>query len=346
MDLGAWKVLNLGGICYVIRLAYFSSVHEHLSLCLLHESNYTFAHTEQNLPSTLLYFSQHRLPVKLSHCLIIMPSSSVDAGEDGHPSSALDSSKYLEPLTETINSRGDMSFTSSWGTKFFSTSYDGFPWEGMPVFSEHLTKASGSAFVPAEWPMLLSKSGKRLYRCADQVNLFQLVQPEQPRSPRLQHYLQSSTDQMANVGPTSMVSSGLQSTQASQSDVSIAFASNSGSSSSQSTNLATWEPGPAPVKTLPKNTKMEPPPLRAYATYNDAYGAVNEWAIGHGYSITSTTFRGRSPSMFRCGRGGKPPKELSLEGDAVSSAKSFKRHPSKKVDCPFALTIRSRPGAG
>ena len=102
-----------------------------------------------NLPSTLLYFCQHRLPVKLSHCLIIMPSSSVDAGEDGHPSSALDSSKYLEPLTETINSRGGMCFTSSWGTKFFSTSYDGFPWEGMPVFSEHLTKASGSAFVPA-----------------------------------------------------------------------------------------------------------------------------------------------------------------------------------------------------
>ena len=195
-----------------------------------------------------------------------MPSSSVDAGEDGHPSSALDSSKYLEPLTETINSRGDMCFTSSWGTKFFSTSYDGFPWEGMPVFSEHLTKASGSAFVPAEWPMLLSTSGKRLCRCAGQVNLFHLVQPEQPRSPRLQHYLQSSTDHMANVGPTSMVSSGLQSTQASQSDVSIAFASNSGSSSSQSTNLATWEPGPAPVKTLPKNTKMEPPPLRAYAT--------------------------------------------------------------------------------
>ena len=118
--------LRRGGFCYIIRLAYVSSVHEYLSLCfLLHESNYTFAHTEQNSPSTLLHFSQHRSPVKLSHCLIIMPSSSVYAGEDGHPSSALDSSKYLEPLTETINSQGDMCFTSPWGTKFFWTSYDG-----------------------------------------------------------------------------------------------------------------------------------------------------------------------------------------------------------------------------
>ena len=32
MDLGAWKVLNLGGICYVIRLAYFIAVYISVSL--------------------------------------------------------------------------------------------------------------------------------------------------------------------------------------------------------------------------------------------------------------------------------------------------------------------------